>query len=169
MQPVDNLNFWKERIRMAKNRNKLHHSVYISADGLWEKIYKTHLEVINKEIKPTDKVLDIGCGYGRMAPVFDNYTGVDFSPDFIAEARTLYPDKKFIVANLNKLPFKKNEFDIGIAISIKHMIIGNLGGEKWEPMAKEIKRVCKKVIILEYGTFESKEDTEETIKQYEIL
>jgi hypothetical protein len=49
------------------------------------------------------------------------------------------------------------------------MIIGNLGLDVWEPMEKECKRVCKKVVTLEYGVHEDYHDTFETMARYEIL
>lgn len=161
--------FWKRRLFLAKQNGTLHYSVFLAKQSLWDRLLEAHLEVIHQFIKPEDSVLDAGCGYGRMSVYFPNYVGVDFSPDFIAEAKSLFPEKQFSVEDLNKLPFKKNQFDWGLVISIKHMIIGNIGVKEWNKMQKEIKRVCKKVLILEYGELESEEDTKESQAKYEIL
>jgi SAM-dependent methyltransferase len=169
MRKVGDLTFWKERIDDAKKHGKLHYSVYVANEALWKRIFEIHLDTIWKHIKPTDNVLDLACGYGRLSPLFNNYTGVDFSPDFINEANTLYPGKRFLCENIKKLPFKDKEFDWGIAISLKAMIINNLGIEEWTPMEKEIRRVCKKTLILEYGIHESRADTDNTIGKYEVL
>lgn len=169
MADVNKKEFWAKRIQQAKLNKKLHWSVFLANDNLWNRLLKAHLKVINKFIKPTQKVLDAGCGYGRMSEYFTKYVGVDFSPDFIEEAKRLYPDKEFIVADLKNLPFKDKEFAWGLIVSVKHMIIGNCGSEDWEQMEKEIKRVCKKVLILEYGEMESNFDTEESLAKYEIL
>ena len=168
-QPVSDPAFWKERLEQAKRGQHLHYSVYLAGPTLWDNIYKIHLQIIEKEIPKGSKVLDIGCGYGRMAPLFDKYTGIDISPDFIALAQEIHPDKKFLVADLNKLPFKDKEFEVGFMVSVRGMIIGNLGEEAWEPMEKECKRVCKKVLVLEYGVYESHRDTHDTIAEYEVL
>lgn len=152
--PVDKLDFWHDRIESAKRKNRLHHSVYIAGDELWKNILEIHKKILFEEIKPTDKVLDAGCGYGRMSVYWDadKYTGVDFSYDFIHEAKKLNPDRNFIVADLKNLHmFKDKEFDVGFCISIKAMIISNLGQEQWDLMQKELTRVCKKLLILEYG------------------
>lgn len=169
MQPVDNLEFWKQRLALAKKQGHLHYSVYLANDSLWQKIYSIHREILDKEVPKGSKVLDIGCGYGRMAPLFSNYTGVDFSPDFINEAKSLFPDKSFVCADLKSLPFADKEFDVGFAISVRGMVIGNLGEGEWEKMEKECVRVCKKVVLLEYGVYESKEDTHDTISEYKVL
>ena len=53
---------------------------------------------------PTGSVLDIGCGYGRVAGQFiangHRYTGIDISPDAIARAATDHPTGNFICADL---------------------------------------------------------------------
>lgn len=49
-------------------------------------------------------VLDVGCGYGRIAEEFiahqHRYTGIDISPDAIARAKAGHPNGKFICADL---------------------------------------------------------------------
>lgn len=166
---IDTLEFWKNRLDEAKKINHLHYSVYLANDKLWAKILEAHMEVIHKVIKPTDKVLDAGCGYGRFSSIFENYLGVDFSPDFINEAKRLFPHKNFEVQDLRKLPYLNKEFDVALVVSIKHMVIGNMGIAAWLPMEKELKRVCKKVLILEYGEMEDYTDTKESMAKYEIL
>lgn len=168
-QPVSDPAFWKERLKLAKKQGHLHYAVYLASDNLWNNINDVHLKILKKEIPAGSKVLDIGCGYGRSSVLFQDYTGVDISPDLLDEARTLYPDKKFVLADLNYLPFKDKEFDVGFMISVRGMIIGNLGEEAWKPMEAECKRVCKKVVVIEYGVYESPQDTEETIGEYEVL
>lgn len=147
MKPIDKLDFWKDRITHAK-KTKEHFSVYITKDEHWNHINEVHREILLKEC--SGKVLDAGCGYGRWSELFDNYVGVDFSPDFIEEARKKYLDKSFKVADLKKLPFKAKEFDVAFCVSIKQMVRANLGDTEWEMMLKELKRVAKKVLILEY-------------------
>lgn len=142
---VDQIGFWKERIETAQ---KEHYSVYVTTDEAWKKIAEIHKGIIQNECG--GKILDAGCGYGRMSEWVQNYTGVDFSPDFIDIAKKKYPEKEFVVASLSELPFKKEEFDWAVCISIKHMIVGNVGEEAWKDIETELKRVAKKVLILEY-------------------
>lgn len=166
---IDSVEFWAKRLQQAKDVGVIHYSVFLANPTLWARLLKAHLRIINQYIKPSDKVLDAGCGYGRMSTVFENYTGVDFSTDFIREAKNMFPDKDFRVADLRDLPFKDKEFDWGIAISIKNMIVGNLGKSEWNKMEKELRRVCKKVLLLEYGELESDRDTDEQLAEHEIL
>lgn len=62
---------------------------------------------------PWRTVLDVGCGFGRLAPLLKairpvRYMGLDVSPDQIAAARRNVPDGKFKVASL--LDVKGNPF-----------------------------------------------------------
>jgi ubiquinone/menaquinone biosynthesis C-methylase UbiE len=155
-KPVDKIGFWKHRIDTAQSE---HYSVYVIHEQGWKRINDIHNEIFDGLIKKDDKVLDAGCGYGRWADKFDNYVGVDFSPDFIERAKKKYPNKEFIVAKLEELPFKDKEFDWAFCVSIKKMIVDNMGEEAWQKMEDELKRVAKKVLILEY----------EDPRPYEIL
>jgi ubiquinone/menaquinone biosynthesis C-methylase UbiE len=133
--------------------------VYVAHETLWNNINYCHRELLSELIPKNCKVLDAGCGYGRWANQFTNYTGIDFSPDFIEKARKKYPKKTFIIGKLEQIPFDDGEFDWAFCVSIKKMVQDNLGEEKWQEMLAELKRVAKKVLILEY----------EDYKHYEIL
>jgi len=146
-KPIDKLEFWAERIKTAVQE---HFSVYVIHDAGWSVINKAHKELLKTHIPKDSQVLDAGCGYGRWSSEFENYTGVDFSPEFIKRAQGKYPKKTFIQGNLKSLPFGKKQFDWAFCVSIKKMVIDNLGEEEWKKMQKELKRVAKKVLILEY-------------------
>lgn len=147
MKPVNKESFWKERIERSKHGRE-HYSVYITTDEDWKYLNGVHEELLKKEC--TGKVLDAGCGYGRWSVLFDDYVGVDFSQDFIDIAKEKYPNKKFIQSKLESLPFKDKEFDSAFCVSVKRMIIDNQGNEAWEQMEKELLRVSKKLVLLEY-------------------
>jgi len=147
MKPVNDIAFWKERIRTAK---KEHYSVYVCGNETWAEITKRHLSQLLEIIPGDANVLDAGCGYGRWSNLFENYTGVDFSPDFIEKARKDFPNGSFLQADLKKLPFADKVFDWSFCVSIKKMIVDNLGEQEWKEMEKELLRVSKKLLILEY-------------------
>lgn len=146
--PVDKTEFWKKRIADSERYGDIHHSVYISRMSLWEEIEEEHKKILAPYKEK--RVLDAGCGYGRMAPFFDDYTGVDMSPDLLEIAEKDHPEKLFIEGRLEQLPVEDGEFDMAFCISIRGMIIGNLGEEAWEKIEKELRRVAKEVLILEY-------------------
>lgn len=150
--PVDTLEFWDKRIKDAHARGHKFWSVYITREGDWLNITNEHRRVLDQEITPGDRILDAGCGYGRWAEYFNphKYMGVDFSPEFIRIAKMENPKHRFVVSKLESMPFKDKEFDVAFCISIREMIINNLGQKAWDLMEEELKRVSKKVLILEY-------------------
>lgn len=149
-KPVDKIEFWKQRIDTAVSE---HYAVYVANEPLWNRINQVHEKIIKQLINDTDKVLDAGCAYGRSSIFFnkEQYTGIDFSPDFIEIAKKKYPDKDFRVMNLKNIYLPDQKFDWAFCISMKKMIVDNCGEEEWAKMEKELKRVAKKVLILEYG------------------
>lgn len=151
-KPVDNKDFWKKRIKASEDAGDIYYSVYITSPRDWKEIERAHSGVIRKEIQENHDVLDVACGYGRYAPLFnpEHYMGFDFSDDFIELARERHPNYVFEVQNALDLPYKDNEFDWAVCGSFKQMIISNQGEEVWDKMEKEILRVSKKFLVLEY-------------------
>lgn len=149
-EPVTNPEFWANRLKTA---SQLRHSVFLCNDFDWEEINIHHYHMLTKHINvKNDKVLEAGCGYGRWSPLFKNYTGVDISPDFINLAKEQYPmhADNFMCMDLKKLPFEDKTFDWCFTVSTKAMIIREINQETWNVIEKELIRVSKKVLILEY-------------------
>ena len=101
---------------------------------------KTRNERITSHVR--GDVLDIGCGPGslknRMAGQIANYTGIDYDPEVIEQARQAHPDARFEVVNIDRepLPFE-NEFDTIVMVAvIEHIFnLGILG----ESLARALK------------------------------
>lgn len=156
---IFDIQFWTERLDYAKGAGQLEQAIGRGFE-FGAKIDPVHRVIIEKEIKPIDKVLDIGCGYGRTAHWFkdEQYTGIDFVPEFIEIAKELHPNKIFQVMDVRQLfPFKDKSFDWGVLISMKGMIIREMGQEVWDGIQKELSRICKKLLILEYGNNQKEE------------
>lgn len=149
---VNEIKFWKTRIEAAKMTGVFNHSVYDTGTAEFQAIWRTHQKIIEKIIPKEATILDLGCGYGRACTTFspENYTGADFSPDFIELAKRDYPNYKFVVENIKKLSFADKQFDWVLLLSIRQMIRRYQSEEEWLEYEKEIKRVGKKVLILEY-------------------
>jgi len=81
----------------------------------------------NRYVKPGDRVLDVGCGNGRMAEVSREskieYLGVDQSEELIKIARERFgaePWASFETADVLNLEKYKNQFDLVLCIAVLH-------------------------------------------------
>ena len=75
--------------------------------------------------KKDEKILDVGCGTGhlsaKIAAAGAQVTGIDLSPDMIAQARTEHPAIDFEVADARSLKYA-NEFDAVFSNATLHWI-----------------------------------------------
>ena len=88
------------------------------------------------------KVLMLGCGTGEESLMLNEFgatdnIGVDLSEESIRIAEKSYPNCKFIIADMHKLPFENNEFDFVYSSLAIHY------SENPEIVYKEIYRILK--------------------------
>ncbi|MFA5025322.1 MAG: class I SAM-dependent methyltransferase [Candidatus Shapirobacteria bacterium] len=73
------------------------------------------IEDFSTLLKPESKILDIGCGGGRDAKELRNkgfkVVGLDASKELVIYAQNRFPDIKFVVGNMLKLPLPSDCFD----------------------------------------------------------
>jgi len=102
-----------------------------------------HSLFLFKYIKKGDKVLDLGCGNGRLYQVLEGvqYVGLDFSKELIEIAKKNYPQADFILGPGLNLPFSDNCFDKVFSVAVLHHIPSE---ELRLKFLKEAKRVLKK-------------------------
>jgi ubiquinone/menaquinone biosynthesis C-methylase UbiE len=85
--------------------------------------YSSEFEDLKKYIIQGEKVLDLGCGNGRLYEFFSgrniDYTGVDFSENLIRIAKEKYGDK-FVEGDILNLPFSEQKFDSVWSIAVLH-------------------------------------------------
>ncbi len=88
---------------------------------IWEKINNLNIKI------STDKMLDFGCGVGRLARFwlnqFNSYTGCDISPSMIKKAKEInHKEAQFIVSGEDLSLLNSNYFDfIYSGIVLQHM------------------------------------------------
>ena len=76
--------------------------------------------------KPGSKILDVGCGNGRLLQLLSNssisYTGFDNNEKLLELAKKNHPKAIFALGEAAQLPFDNNKFDIVFMIAILHHI-----------------------------------------------
>ena len=76
-------------------------------------IEQVEVEIIGKYVR--GKILDLGCGEGRLYPLLSkkgDYQGVDIDLEYITTAKINFPEGWFEVADTDSLDFKNEVFDI---------------------------------------------------------
>ncbi|MBU3918623.1 class I SAM-dependent methyltransferase [Patescibacteria group bacterium] len=100
-------------------------------------------KLFSQYIKQEDKILDIGCGNGRLKEILlenTDYCGIDFSEGMIERAKKRYPEAKIFHTKPFEFPFNDNSFDKVFCLSVLHHIPSKSFRIKF---LKEIKRVLK--------------------------
>lgn len=104
-----------------ENYNLISDDFSRTRDKFWEE-----LGFLSEYVSDNDKVLDLGCGNGRLYELFQgktlDYYGVDFSENLVEIAQKKYPQLKFQTADALNLPFSPNFFDKVFSIAVLHHI-----------------------------------------------
>ena len=85
-------------------------------------------ELFKNYLQPGDKVLDAGCGSGRLYEYLKSqdidYTGLDNGRELIKIAKQQYPDGNFLPGDIARLPFPDNHFQAIFCIATFHHLPG---------------------------------------------
>ncbi len=158
------LNYYKKQsLTYDKERDKNEYFKIIediTKKALLDNIY------LNKKIK----VLDIGCGTGRIIGLFKNNKnikayGIDITPSMLNIAKKKlksYKNITLLEGNAESLPFKKNYFDVVYSFkTLPHV-------KDLDKAIKEVNRVSKRnsMIFLEFYNKKSMRRLTSNIKTY---
>jgi len=82
------------------------------------------LKPLVKYTRNGDKVLDLGCGNGRLYQLFEgvsiDYIGLDISEELIKKAQEKFPEIEFAVGDMRELPFPDDSYDVIYSIAAFH-------------------------------------------------
>ena len=86
-------------------------------------VYRKTLAKEHIRARPSDRILDVGCGPGSMVPYLprSEYVGFDANSDYIQQAQRRFPEAHFTCDRVNEYNLPQSEyFDIVIALGILH-------------------------------------------------
>lgn len=88
----------------------------IEAYSNWNELSETEHLLLERFVKPNSKIIDLGCGTGRVVktikPKTTNYIGIDCSIEMIDTAKKLNPEYKFICDDILNFTNISDTFDI---------------------------------------------------------
>lgn len=124
------------------------------------KFFWRDLEFIADYVENGDKILDYGCGNGRLLEILKDkkieYTGADVSQKLIEIAQNKHPEHKFIKLDSQSiLPFPDEYFNKIISIAVFH----HFPEEYAQKMAKELFRTVRpqgKIIVTVWNLSQDK-------------
>lgn len=127
-----------------------------------------HIDVFSKYVSKSSKILDVGCGYGRVLNElynnsYNNLYGIDFSEKMIERGKVLFPYLNLCVQKSASLDFEDNSFDGVILFAVLTCIIKD---SEQEALINEIRRVLKPDGVLYINDFLLNHD-ERNIQRYE--
>ena len=135
----------------------------IFANIINKKVHKKLKEIVANEITKEDDVLECACGTGMLtkvvAPKSKSIIATDFSSKMLKRAKKKckkFNNVEFMNANIMKLDFDDNSFDIVIAANVIHLLDDPIKA------INELDRVCKgngKIIIPTYMNKDDKGNT----------
>lgn len=104
-----------------------------------------HFQEFSQLVPKSAKILDLGCGYGRiMAELYEhgykNLLGMDFSEKLVERGKKNYPHLKFAVQESKYIALPDNNVDVVILFAVLTCIIDD---SEQDFLLSEIERVLK--------------------------
>jgi len=113
-------------------------------------ILRNFFNTVIKTIRPLniETVLDAGCGEGftlnklNKEKIGISYKGIEYDPEAVLTANTLYPELNIVQGDIMKLPFKNNSFDLVVCTEVLEHL------ENPKKAYRELLRVSRKYVLL---------------------
>jgi len=142
--PVPDLQLRERALRDAQAE-----SYEAIAGGPYHEVVEIGATLDHLGARPGERVIDLGCGTGRLAARIAaagaRVMGVDFSLESLREAKRLAPGALFVQADLTRLPFAEGAFDRAVSSQVFHHLPD---GDLRRRGAAEAARVLRKEGVL---------------------
>lgn len=124
-----------------------------------------NLIIDNCKILKHEKILEVGCGAGRLAKIFlerdYKYFGIEQSTSLVNKFKILIDNDKVKLMDNNKIPFEDNSFDVVFCYSVVQYLKDI---NEFKFFLNEMKRVANRIIFL--GDLETIDTTKNMKDKY---
>ncbi|MEN6626375.1 MAG: methyltransferase domain-containing protein [Candidatus Sumerlaeia bacterium] len=101
------------------------------------------------------RVLDLGCGYGRICGElleagWQHVAGVDISPEMIRRGRELYPGADLRVLETDRVPFGDASFDAVLLFAVLTCVPGDAGQRSLIGEAERLLKPGGVIVVSDY-------------------
>lgn len=133
MKDFDQAAYWRDRVSGITGLGAVGHRALGVTYNQW--IYQRRIDVLTKlceqglSIVPHTRLLDLGCGTGFYVPFWQargvrELVGVDVSAQNVAALRQLFPQCRFVEADLTRSdPLRLGEFDIITLFDVLYHVV----------------------------------------------
>ena len=114
-----------------------------------------YLEKLRPFIHSNSKIVEYGCGYGRLLNLLDlegfkNLLGFDFAPNMIARGKNSYPHLELLHAESGKVPIENSSSDVVILSTILCCMVEK---KQQTELIEEVLRILKPKGVLYLSDF----------------
>lgn len=142
----------KDEMKYQDETAQMYNEFFSLAEGNYE--YERAYGAV-KPFLPSKVVLDVGCGTGQMgervAKNCNFFVGMDFSKESIKICHAKIKNGNFIIADVEFLPFRRNEFDLVYCSFLLHHLKGAVSDvyQSTSEMFRVLKRGSEVIIAKE--------------------
>jgi ubiquinone/menaquinone biosynthesis C-methylase UbiE len=121
-------------------------------------IDQIHQRALVRELPQSGKVLDFGCGTGRMARLVSrrglDYTGADTSSSMIEAAKNANEGSaaKFVHLGAGPMPFAQAEFDVVLTVMVYQYVVGGPDNASFVSELRRVIRSPGRLIMIEQAS-----------------
>lgn len=123
-----------------------------------------------ENIKPTDSILDLGCGNGRLLTALihpQKYLGIDFSQTLLLEAERLHPHHLFRRGDLTDSSTFENldKYDYVFCLAVLH----HLEIDQQKELLQRMKQLGNKIILSVWDLTKTQYKPQENNPQHVLI
>jgi SAM-dependent methyltransferase len=128
------------------------------------------LEIVSRNLKDGQSILDVGCGRGETMRALTKRNrglitvGIDIHLPYLKKAKDHKTHDQYILCDVRKLPFRRKSFTTVLCVNV----IEHLEKQEGENLIKDMEELASKQVVIVTPPYFSKEGSEVHEEPYQI-